>query len=132
MIAYCVSKRSSNTTIATTTNTLTLQQKLHSAYTPTGRIDIEPPTTTNTPTLQQKPHSAYSPTGPIDIEPPTTTNTPPLPQKPHSAYSPDGPTDISRVQNPAIDSDYPPQYAAYSTAAQSRVNQDLYETVQDT
>ena len=121
MIAYCVSKRSSNTTI-------------HTQRVTQPKVTTEA-TTTNTPTLQQKPHSVYSPTGPIDIEPPTTTNTPTPPQKPHSAYSPTRPIGIelpTRVQNPAVDPDYPPQDAAYSSAAQSGVNQHLYETVQDT
>ena len=123
MIAYFVSKRGSSGTSHTKT---VIQPKVKTES-----------TTTNTPTLPQKPHSAYSPTGPIDIEPPTTTNTPTPPQKPHSAYSPTGPIGIelpTRVQNPAIGPDYPPQDAAYSSAAQSGVlvNQPLYETVQDT
>ena len=77
-------------------------------------------TTTNTPTLQQKPHSAYSPTRPRDIEPSTTTNTPTLLQKSHSAYS-TGPIGIelsTRDQNPAKVPDCSAQDLALSAAAQ--------------
>ena len=60
MIAYCVSKRSSNTTIHTRTVT---QPKVTTVA-----------TTTNTPTLQRQPYSAY--TGPIYPELPTRVEYP--------------------------------------------------------
>ena len=60
VIAYCVSKRSSNTTIHTRTVT---QPKVTTVA-----------TTTNTPTLQQQPYSAY--TGPIYPELPTRVEYP--------------------------------------------------------
>ena len=134
VIVYCVLKgRSSNTTKhtqtvtqpkvttrVTTTNTPTLQQKPHSAYSSTGPKNIEPPTTTNTPTPPEKPHSAYSSTRPRDIEPSTTTNTPTLLQKSHSAYSTEliGIEHSPRDQHPAIDPDCPAQDSAFSSAAQ--------------